>query len=246
MMEYILPILFLFVAFLYSSVGLGGGSSYTALMAIWGISYMLIPTTSLTLNLIVTLIGMINFWRNGHGRLDLIVPFLVTSIPMAYLAGTLKLPEGIFQILLLTTLIFVVIRIYFLNNLRFSFRLSGAPKWIFIFGLGGLLGFVAGTVGIGGGIYLVPLIIMFGLGSEKEAAAAGALFIWVNSLAGVIARAQKGTFDPEFILPLAVAVAIGGFFGSYLGSVKFEAKAIQKVMGVVIIIAIIFLLREVV
>ncbi|HIA29531.1 MAG TPA: sulfite exporter TauE/SafE family protein, partial [Candidatus Marinimicrobia bacterium] len=184
MTDFILPILFCGVAFLYSSVGLGGGSSYTALMAIFGISFHIIPTTSLTLNLIVTFIGMINFWRKGFGRLDLVSPFLVTSIPMAYLAGTLKLPEGVFQILLLTTLIFVVIRIYAFKDLRFSFRLSGIPKWILIFGLGAVLGFVAGSVGIGGGVYLVPLIIMFGLGSEKEAVAAGTLFVWVNSLAG--------------------------------------------------------------
>ena len=244
-MDYLLPLLFVLVAFIYSSVGLGGGSSYTALMAIFGISYLDIPTTSLTLNLIVTSIGVINFWRNGHGRLGLIGPFILTSIPMAYLAGTLPLSKNIFQLLLLITLILVVIRIYFLNNLQFSFQLSGTRKWVFILGLGAVLGFVAGAVGIGGGIYLVPLIIMFGLGSEKEAAAAGAMFIWVNSLAGVIARSQSGMFDAGFILPLAGAVIVGGFGGSYLGAVRFDAKTIQKVMGAVVIIAIIFLLRDI-
>ncbi len=139
----------------------------------------------------------------------------------------------------------MVVRIYILNELKFSFQLSGVQKWIFIFVLGAILGFIAGTVGIGGGIYLVPLIIMFGLGSEKEAAAAGALFIWMNSLAGVIARSQAGSFDPDFILPLACAVFIGGFSGSYFGSSKFEAKTVQEVMGAVIIIAIIFLLRKI-
>ena len=244
-MEYLLPILFLFVAFIYSSVGLGGGSSYTALMAIFGISYLIIPTTSLALNLIVTSIGVINFWRNGHGRLGLIGPFILTSIPMAYLAGTLPLSENIFQLLLLITLMLVVIRIYFFNNLQFSFQLSGVKKWVFILGLGAVLGFVAGAVGIGGGIYLVPLIIMFGLGSEKEAAAAGAMFIWVNSLVGLIARSQSGTFDADFIMPLAGAVIVGGFGGSYLGAVRFDAKTIQKVMGAVVIIAVIFLFRDI-
>jgi uncharacterized membrane protein YfcA len=244
-MEYLLPLLFLLVAFTYSSVGLGGGSSYTALMAIFGISYQIIPTTSLSLNLIVTSIGVINFWRNGHGRMGLIVPFMVTSIPSAYLAGTLILSKDIFQLLLLMTLMLVVIRIYFLNNLKFYFQLSGVIRWVFILGLGAVLGFVAGTVGIGGGIYLVPLIVMFGLGSEKEAAAAGAVFIWVNSLAGVIARAQEGTFNLDFILPFAGAVIVGGFAGSYFGSSKYEAKTIQKIMGAVIIIAIIFLLRKI-
>ena len=243
-MEYLLPILFLFVAFIYSSVGLGGGSSYTALMAILGVSYTIIPTTSLTLNLVVTFIGMVNFWRNGHGRLDLIGPFLITSIPMAYLAGSLDLPEFIFQIILISTLILVAMRIYVINGLTFSFQLSNGQKWAMIIGLGAVLGFIAGAVGIGGGIYLVPLIIMFGLGTAKEAAAAGAIFIWVNSLAGFIARVQAGTFDSDFIFPLIGAVVVGGFAGSYFGSVKFDAKTIQKVMGGIIIVAIIFLIQK--
>ncbi len=242
-MDYLLPFLFLLIAFIYSSVGLGGGSSYTALMAIIGISYQIIPTTSLTLNLIVTFIGMIHFWKNGHSRLNLIIPFLVTSIPMAYFAGSQELPERIFNIFLLITLIFVVIRIYLIDDLKISIQLTGIQKWIFIFSLGGVLGFIAGAVGIGGGIYLVPLIIMFGLGTEKEAAASGAMFIWVNSLVGVIARAQIGTFDLQFILPLAIAVLIGGFGGSYFGAVQFEPKTIQKVMGSVIFIAIMFLIK---
>ncbi len=242
-MEYLLSILFFFVAFIYSRVGLGVGSSYTALMAIFGINYLIIPTASLSLNLIVTSIGMLNFWRNGHGRLGLIAPFLLTSIPMAYLAGSLNLPKEIFQFILLFTLILVVVRIYVLRELQFSFYLSGTKKWIFMVGLGAILGFVAGSVGIGGGIYLVPLIVMFDLGSEKEAAAAGTIFIWVNSLAGVFARAQAGTFDIDFILPLIGAVIAGGLAGSYLGSFKFQAETIQKIMGTVIIFAIIFLFR---
>ena len=132
-MDYLLPFLFLLIAFIYSSVGLGGGSSYTALMAILGINYQIIPTTSLTLNLIVTFIGMIHFWKNGHGRLNLIIPFLVTSIPMAYFAGSQELPERIFNIFLLITLIFVVIRIYLLNDLKISIQLTRIQKWIFIY-----------------------------------------------------------------------------------------------------------------
>ena len=111
--------------------------------------------------------------------------------------------------------------------------------------LGAILGFVAGSVGIGGGIYLVPLIIMFGLGSEKEAAATGATFIWFNSLAGVIARLQSGTIDTDFILPLTGAVMVGGFTGSYLGAVRYNAKTIQNVMGFVVIIAIVVLSRDI-
>lgn len=244
-MEFILPFLFFFVALIYSSVGLGGGSSYTALMTIFGINYLLIPTVSLTLNLIVTLLGVINFSRNGHLRWSLILPFLVTSIPMSYLAGSLVLPEPIFYGLLLVTLVFVVIRIYIVKELTMSFHLEGCWKWVFSLLLGGLLGFIAGAVGIGGGIYLVPLLIMFGLGTEKEAAASGTVFIFVNSLAGLVARFQQGAYDISFMLPLVAAVMVGGFAGSYLGAKLFKPKTIQKVMGIVILIAIIFLLNKV-
>lgn len=243
-MDFILPFLFFFVALIYSSVGLGGGSSYTALMTIFGINHWLIPTVSLTLNLIVTLLGVINFSRNGHLRRNLILPFLATSMPMSYLAGSLILPENIFYGLLLVTLVFVVIRIYVLKELTMAFRLEGYRKWVFSLLLGGILGFIAGAVGIGGGIYLVPLIIMFGLGTEKEAAASGTVFIFVNSLAGLAARFQQGAYDVSFMIPLVAAVIVGGFAGSYLGAKLFKPKTIQKVMGAVILIAIVFLVRK--
>ncbi len=244
-MEYLLPLLFFFVALIYSSIGLGGGSSYIALMTIVGISYQTIPATSLILNLVVTFIGMISFWYSGHGRFDLVVPLLIISIPMAYFGGLLTFSENIFQIILLTTLIIVAIRIYIFQHLRIRFKVSGTKKFIFIIVIGSVLGFIAGSVGIGGGIYLVPLIIMFGLGSEKEAAATGATFIWFNSLAGVIARLQSGTIDTDFILPLTGAVMMGGFTGSYLGAVRYNAKTIQNVMGFVVIIAIVVLSRDI-
>jgi|TARA_B110000438_G_scaffold111500_1_gene109386 hypothetical protein len=245
LIENILPILFFIIAFIYSSAGLGGASSYTAIMAIMGISYQIIPTTSLALNIVVTFFGTINYWRNGYGKIKLVGPFLITSIPMAYIAGSLNLNELMFQTALLVTLILVVIRIYFFDTFTFSFQLSPIRKWIFIILLGSILGFSAGAIGIGGGIYLVPLIIIFGLGSEKEAAAAGATFIFMNSLVGFIARFKSGTFDLDFILPLICSVAIGGFLGSYYGSKKYDAKTIQKVMGGIIIIAIILLTQKI-
>ena len=101
MIENFLPIIFFVVAFIYSTVGLGGASSYTAIMAIIGINHQIIPTTSLALNITVTFFGMINYWRNGYGGLKLVGPFLITSIPMAYFAGLMDLNEDIFQHILL-------------------------------------------------------------------------------------------------------------------------------------------------
>ena len=239
-----LSLLFVIVAMLYSSVGLGGGSTYTALMTIAGIHYVLIPGISLTLNLIVTFIGMINFGRNGYIKPRIIMPFIVTSIPMAYVGGALELSQEIFLWLLMITLILVVVRIYVIGRLTIRLKLDNFQNLVFSLLLGGILGFIAGTVGIGGGIYLVPLLIMFSIAKEKEAAAAGAVFIWINSLAGLTARVQRGIMDFEIILPIIVAVSIGGFIGSYFGSFKFKPIVIQRTLGVAIIIAIIFISQK--
>ncbi len=237
---------FFLVAMLYSSVGLGGGSTYTAVLTIAGVFYTIIPTISLSLNLIVTFIGMINYWRGGHVKFRLIGPFLLASIPMAYLGGTLRLSRSVFLWLLLITLVFVAIRIYFGSDLSFRFTLSRSQKLLFSLILGGILGFVAGTVGIGGGIYLVPLLIMFSLSQAKEAAAAGSVFIWLNSLAGIISRAQWTNLALVDLLPFMIMVLTGGFVGSYMGSFRFKPIVIQKTLGIVIIIAIFFIAQKVI
>lgn len=241
---YVIAALFFIVAFVYSSVGLGGGSSYTALMAILGFNALAIPMLSLSLNLIVTTIGSINFARNRHARLGLILPFLVTSIPMAYVGGALKLPKEIFYWVLLVSLCLVAARIYFWQSVCLHLQLAGSTKLIISLLAGAVLGLVAGIAGIGGGIYLVPLIIILGLGTEKEAAACGAIFIWLNSLFGLISRWQYNAIDLTEYVPLVLAVVAGGVLGSYLGAFKLAPKTMEKVLGVIILLAIAALGRK--
>jgi uncharacterized membrane protein YfcA len=243
---YLLAVLFFLVAFTYSSVGLGGGSSYTALMAVFGVSTLAIPLISLSLNLFVTTIGSFNFIRNRHARIKLILPFLISSIPMAYLGGSLKLPKDIFYLILLISLVFVALRIYFWQNTTVKLNIDQNGKMIISLIAGSILGLVAGTVGIGGGIYLVPLIIILGLGTAKEAAACGAIFIWLNSCSGLISRFQYNSIDVINYIPLIVAVLVGGSLGSFMGSFKFSPKAMEKILGAVIMVAIIFLTRKVI
>ncbi|MDH4028680.1 MAG: TSUP family transporter, partial [Nitrospirota bacterium] len=153
---YFLAILFFLVAFTYSSVGLGGGSSYTALLALSGISALAIPMISLSLNLLVTSIGSYNFIRNRHARTRLVLPFLISSIPMAYIGGSLKLPKEVFYWILLTSLVVVAARIYFWKVTPLKIDLGQNRKLMISLTAGSILGLVAGIVGIGGGIYLVP------------------------------------------------------------------------------------------
>jgi uncharacterized membrane protein YfcA len=241
-----LSIIFIFVSMLYSSVGLGGGSTYIALLTIFEINYLLVPTIALTLNIIVTSIGIFNFLKGRFIDLRLILPFIVISIPMSYLGSSLSLPQNVFLWFLLVTLLLVVIRIYFIGNLSLDLELSKIGKIVFSLSFGAILGFIAGAVGIGGGIYLVPLIIIFNLATEKQAAAAGAIFIWFNSVAGVIARYNRGVYDFESMLPLIGAVIVGGYIGSHYGSFKFTPLMIQRTLGIVVIFAIFFISRKLV
>ncbi len=243
---WILALVFFCVALMYSSVGLGGGSSYTALLSIAGVGFGSIPTISLLLNLTVTSVGSLNYARFKHVNYRLVLPFLITSIPMAFLGGSLSISRVVFEWLLLSSLVFVAFRIYFWTDVQIQYALPGPMKRALPFVLGAILGMLAGIVGIGGGIFLVPLILVFNLGSEKEAAATGSIFILANSIAGVAARVQYHSLDWSYWWPVIAAVFLGGALGSYLGAARFSGKSIQRTLGIVIVLAIIFLTRRVI
>jgi len=238
--------LFFVVALVYSSVGLGGGSAYTALMAIFGVNALAIPMVSLSLNVLVTSVGSLNFIRNKHARIRLVLPFLVSSIPMAYLGGSLQLPKKVFYWILLISLVFVALRIYIWHDTAVKLNISRNGKIMISLLAGSILGLVAGIVGIGGGIYLIPLIIILGLGTEKEAAACGAIFIWLNSFSGLLSRFQHNSINLTDYIPLMAAVLAGGALGSFIGSFRLSPRTMEKILGAVIIAAIILLSRRVI
>jgi len=241
----LLSITFLFVSMIYASVGLGGASTYTALLALFSVNYILIPTIALTLNIIVTTVAIIHYGYARHIRPSVIIPLLVTSIPFSYIGGSLSISQKLFLWLLLLTLILVVIRIYLFNTLTLNIDLSESTKIIISLIIGAVLGFIAGTVGIGGGIYLVPLLILLSVASEKEAAAAGSVFVWLNSVSGLFARQAHFGFEIRIITVLGISVFIGAFVGSRLGALHLKPIIIQKILGFVIIIAIISILHKI-
>jgi uncharacterized membrane protein YfcA len=240
----LLAVIFAIVAFFYASVGLGGGSSYTALLAIFGASTATIPMVSLTLNVMVTTVGSIIFLYQRHARLRLIAPFLLSSIPMAYVGGMLHLPKTLFYFVLFVSLAFAAMRIYFPKETK-SMVLGGREKFLLALGCGAVLGLIAGIAGIGGGVYLVPLILILGLGTAKEAAACGAFFIWVNSMAGLSARLQYNSIDLIPYMPLIIGAMVGGLAGSILGAGRFETRTMQKILGSILVAAIFFLVRKI-
>lgn len=243
---WLIAMLFLFVAMAYSSVGLGGGSSYTALMVVTGFGTLSIPLISLALNLVVTTIGSYQFIRNGHLRFRLILPFVLSSMPMAWIGGYLQVSRAVFYWVLMISLLVVVFRIYWKRDTSLRLQLNNAQKLAISIFAGAVLGLVAGIVGIGGGIYLVPLIIILGLGSVKEAAACGAVFIWLNSLTGLISRLQFNYTDLTPYIPLFLGVIAGAIIGSFLGSSRLSGQAMEKILGIVVILAVFFLARAII
>ncbi len=240
----LLAAIFAMVAFFYASVGLGGGSSYTALLAIFGAGTATIPMVSLTLNVLVTTVGSVVFLSQRHGRLRLIAPFLITSIPMAYVGGMLRLPKVLFYTVLLVSLVFAALRIYYPQRAN-PWPLDDWTKLFLALGCGAVLGLVAGISGIGGGVYLVPLILLLGLGTAKEAAACGAFFVWVNSVSGLFARLQYNAIDLMPFMPLLAAVFAGGLAGSFMGSARFAPRTMERILGSILLVAIFFLARKI-
>lgn len=241
---YWLAFLFIVVAFFYSSVGLGGGSSYTALLAISGVSFLAIPAISLTLNLLVTSVGSFNYIRERHARFRLVGPFLVSSIPMSYVGGALDISSDGFYWILLISLVLIALRIYVWDHISLQLEMKRIGLIVLSLVTGSALGLLAGIAGIGGGIYLVPLILILGLGTEKEAAACGAIFVWVNSLSGLSARISSFPLDWAPFVPLVVAVFAGSTLGSFMGSSRFSPRTMQKMLGATVLVAIIFLSRK--
>jgi len=241
---YFIAAVFFVIAFIYSSVGMGGGSSYTAMMAIMGFSVLAIPMISLSLNLLATTVSSFNFIRKKHLQWRLVTPFLITSIPMSYLGGSLHLSKEFFYWVLWVSLCFIAARIYLWRETRLPLNLNATGKLIISLVAGSILGLVAGIAGIGGAVYLVPLIILLGLGSAKQAAACGVVFVWLNSLFGLLSRLQYNPMELGVFPYLVVAVVVGALMGSYMGASRFSPKKMEKILGIIILVAIVALSRK--
>ena len=276
-------LLFFVVAFLYSAVGHGGASGYLALMSIWHLAPEHMKPVALILNLVVSGIAFIQFYRQGHFLWRLFLPIAALSIPMAYLGGFTPLKDDVYQ---LGLGVFLVISVVLLNvNLRggISFKnddeqgvlanetLHNSSGFVWIAAiLGGGIGYVSGLLGIGGGILLSPVLLLLGWTQQKQTAAMGAAFIFVNSMSGLVGFVQQhplwdsaaekmsGVADQAItggsvlgvywlsvlmiVGALIVPVMMGGVVGSWYGSKKFSHRGMKRILSVVLLIAAIKLL----
>jgi len=222
------------VAFLYSSVGHGGASGYLGLMALFGIEVALMKPSALILNLFVSSIAFISFYRAGHFRLKLLLPFAVTSIPMAFWGASLEVPPELYKKILGVCLFLAALRIVIRTDKEGERNKLSIPLAL---AAGAVIGFFSGMIGIGGGIILSPLLLLTRWGGMKETAAASAAFIFLNSLAGLSGHILAGMdVSPKIILWI-VAVMTGGLLGAWTGGFRLSAKQLKYLITAVLLLA---------
>ncbi|MEP7027226.1 MAG: sulfite exporter TauE/SafE family protein [Candidatus Eisenbacteria bacterium] len=229
----------LVVAFLYASVGHGGASGYLAVMALAGIAPAAMKPSALVLNLVVAGIGSVQFARAGHFHWRTFWPFALGSIPLAFLGGALHLPPGPYKALVGAILVFSALRLLFTAS---SAAESGAPlerdpPLALALPLGAVLGFVAGLTGVGGGIFLSPLLLLTGWARARRTAAVSAVFIFVNSLSGLLGHVASVAAIPGSVVLWAPVVALGGVLGARLGSRRLPDVSIRRLLAVVLVLA---------
>ena len=234
----ILAILFFVTSIVYASVGFGGGSTYLALLLIWGIPYSIFPLIALSCNIIVVSGNCFNYIRYGNLNLKLLIPYLAGSIPLAFIGGSLTVEKQLFEILLFLVLliagIFLLINFKSYDDNEENYR--KIPFIISIF-IGGILGFISGVVGIGGGIFLSPILFLLKAGYPKHITSTASLFILINSIFGVAGQLTKEIVFNEFLSywPLFLAVLIGGQIGNYLNIKFLSNKALAFMTSLLII-----------
>jgi uncharacterized membrane protein YfcA len=222
------------IAFLYSSVGHAGASGYIATMTLFGVVATVIRPTALVLNILVASIGTFQFWRAGYFSWKLFWPFALLSIPAAYIGGYLQPSASVLRILIGIVLLFSAARLVFRRS---DPPQTSPPSRSVALSAGAGLGFLAGLTGTGGGIFLTPLLLFCRWARIREAAAVSALFIWVNSIAGLIGYFTKVRSIPSLGFILAGAAIIGGIIGSHLGSRRFAVRVISLCLATVLVIA---------
>lgn len=233
-------LLLFIVAFLYASVGHGGASGYLALMALFGMMPEIMKPTALLLNLFVSLSAFVLFYKEGHFKWKVFLPFALASIPFSFLGGMISLDASIYKKILGILLLFPVIRLIAFPN-KDNADLKKATFFLSLL-IGACIGFLSGLIGIGGGIILSPVLLLLAWTNQKQTAAISALFIFVNSMSGLAGQLTKGIdFKPEMFILVGVAF-VGGLIGAWFGAKKFNQNILKYLLASVLLMASVKLL----
>ncbi|MDP7008350.1 MAG: sulfite exporter TauE/SafE family protein [Phycisphaerales bacterium] len=233
----VLSLAVLVMAGLYSTVGHGGGSGYLAVLALSGIAPEQMRPTALLLNVVVATIGTWKFGKTGTFRKDIFVPLILASIPAAFIGGSIEISQNVYKPVVGVVLLYAAARLFIPIK---GIEKTKHPQTILIIIAGLVIGFGSGIIGVGGGIFLSPLLLLLGWSTAKQTAAISAPFILVNSVAGLGGIATdfgSVPIDMEFVLPLAIAVVVGGMLGASFGSKKLGHQGLRTILGVVLLTA---------
>lgn len=230
------------VAMLYASVGHGGASGYLAILSLTAYASndsIWLKQHAWSLNLIVAGIAFVAYKRSGFFSWKLTLPFVIASIPAAMIGGYLKIDHEIYDTLLSLTLIFAAWRLLTIKNKQEEGVFVDPPAYYISAIIGIVIGLLSGIIGVGGGIFLSPIILIFGWGDAKTTAGVAAAFIWVNSASGLIGNSISGqlVLESSVLIPFAIAVVVGGVIGSRFGSEVFSQKTVRKSLVFVLILA---------
>jgi len=223
------------IAFLYASVGHGGASGYLALMAIFSFSPQVMKPTALLLNLFVSTVSFIQFYRGGHFKWKIFLPFAIASVPMAFVGGLITIDGTIYKKILGLLLIIPVIRFLFFFNIKVEEKKE--PNIALSVLIGALIGFLSGLIGIGGGIILSPVLLLLKWTDQKQTAAISAAFIFVNSLSGLFGQLKKGIYFSADMYAYVAIAFVAGLCGAYFGSLKFKQTILKNTLGLVLALA---------
>lgn len=239
----ILVAAFFFIAMIYSSVGFGGGSSYLALLGVMGVHLDILRPAALLCNIVVVTGGTYIFWRSGAIDFRKSWPFLCASIPLAFLGGLWQIHDArFFFIILGSSLIVASVLLWIQPAPR---REGHFTNPVMNAGLGGSIGFLSGFIGIGGGIFLSPVLHLLNWAEPRKISALASLFILANSISGLAGQiTQTGTLNWQFIAPLLVAVLAGGQIGSRMGARRFNPLHIKRITALVIFAAAVKILMD--
>jgi len=232
---YIFYFLLFIVAFLYASVGHGGASGYLALMAIFSMAPEVMKPTALLLNLFVSLTAFVQYYRGGHFKWSIFWPLALASVPFAFLGGMVQMDASVYKKILGFLLLLPVLRFLFKPNVKEEdLKSSGILLSLVV---GAVIGLLSGLIGIGGGIILSPILLLLMWTNQKQTAAISAMFIFVNSLSGLLGQLTTGvTFSGNMIYFVIIAFA-GGLGGAYLGSIRFNQNILKYSLAIVLLVA---------
>ncbi len=222
------------MALLYSSVGHGGGSGYLAVMSLFGLAPAFMRPTALLLNILVAGLGSWQFARAGHFRPRLFFPFALAAVPAAFLGGAIQLPLPVFQILVGAALLWAALRLALQAAPREELR---PPGWPAALATGAAIGLLSGLIGIGGGVFLTPVLLLQGWAVPRTAGAVSAVFILVNSMAALAGHVLHAGAFPLPALGLVAAAGLGGGLGSFLGSRLLSPAALRRLLALVLLVA---------